>query len=92
MKYDLPQSVKTCLWSYDTDKIDLFLPDHRMLIIKNVLNTGTTPAISWLLENFTRKEISSVILNSNVSEWDKKSLSLWSLVFNSNPLRKTRFA
>ncbi len=92
MKQDIPQSVKVCLWSYDIDKIDLSVSDHRLLIIKNVLNTGTTSAVSWLFENFTREEISSVILNSNVSEWNKKSLSLWSLVFNINPLKQTRFS
>jgi hypothetical protein len=92
MKYDLPQSVKVCLWSYDTDKIDLSMPDHRLLIIKNILNTGTTPAILWLFDNFTREEISSVIEHSNVSEWNKKSLSLWSLVFGIYPLKQTRFA
>lgn len=92
MKIDLPQSVKACLWSYDTNKINLSLSDHRLLIIKNILNTGTASAVSWLFENFTRNEISTVIYNSNVSEWNKKSLSLWSLVFNINPLKKTRFA
>lgn len=91
MKYDLPQSVKVCLWSYDTDKVDLAVADHRLLIIKNVLNTGTTSAISWLFETFGKDEISSVIQNSNVSEWNKKSLSLWSLVFDINPLKQTRF-
>lgn len=92
MKYDLPESVKMCLWSYDTDKIDLSISDHRILIIKNILNIGTTSAVTWLFDNFTKEEISSVIHNSNVSEWNKKSLSLWSLVFNINPLKQTRFA
>lgn len=91
VKSDVPQSVKTCLWSYDTDKIDLSSTDHRLLIIKNILNIGTSSAVSWLFENFTKDEISTVIHNSNVSEWNKKSLSLWSLVFDINPLRKTRF-
>ncbi len=91
MKYDLPDSVKVCLWSYDTDKIDLSLPDHRLLIIKNILNMGTTYAVTWLFDNFTKEEISTAIHNSNVSEWNKKSLSLWSLVFDSSPIKKTRF-
>ena len=91
MKYGLPQSVKVCLWSYDTDKIDLSMPDHRVLIVKNVLNGGMTSAVSWLFDTFTKEEISDVIRDSNVSEWNKKSLSLWSLVFNSSPIKKTRF-
>ena len=92
MKYDFPISVKACLWSYDTDKIDLTLSDHKFLIVKSILNNGTTDAVNWLFNNFSKQEIASIIEQSNTSEWNKKSLSLWSLVFNINPLKKTRFA
>ncbi len=91
MKHDFPQSVKMCLWSYDVSRIDLSVPDHRLLIIKNVLNTGTYSAVLWLFNNFNREEIISTIHNSNVSEWNKKSLSLWSLIFETFPIKQTRF-
>ncbi len=38
------------------------------------------------------KEIKEIIKKSVVSDWNKKSLALWSLVFNIRPARKGRFA
>jgi hypothetical protein len=89
MNTELPQSVKFSLWSYDTDKIDLKLPDYRSRII---LNRGTSEAVSWLMGNFSKKEISEVIQTSVTSEWNKKSLSLWSMIFKTYPARLGRFA
>ena len=87
----MPESVKACLWSYDTDMIDFSVSDHRIRIIQNVLNRGTSDAISWLRENFSEKEITEVIKKSISSDWSKKSLALWSLVFNVRPLKTGRF-
>jgi hypothetical protein len=92
MQNDIPQAVKACLWSYDIDQIDLTNPDHKRRIIENVLNRGTAPAVSWLLSSFTREDIAQTIVTSSVSEWNKKSLSLWSLVFSVSPARSARFA
>lgn len=91
MKDDFPKSVRVCLWSYDIENIDMSLPDHRLIIIKNILNTGASSAVSWLFDNFKKEEIVSAISNSSKSEWNKKSLSLWSLVFDVYPIKKTRF-
>lgn len=88
---NIPQAVKACLWSYDTDKIDLSNNDHRQRIIINVLNRGTMDAIEWLKNNFSKQEISESIQKTNVSEWSKKSLSLWSLVYDVYPLKMARF-
>lgn len=92
MKGELPNSVKACLWSYDTARIDLSLSDHRQRVIENVLNRGTNEAVDWLLANFTRSEIAEAITRSSVASWDKRSLSLWSLVFDARPGRTARFA
>jgi hypothetical protein len=91
MKLIFPQSVKACLWSYDIDKIDLSVADHRVRIIQNVLNYGTSEAVSWLRQNFPEQEIAQVIEKSSSSDWNKKSLSLWSLIFNVYPMRDGRF-
>jgi hypothetical protein len=91
MNIVIPQSVKVCLWSYDVDMIDFSLPDHRTLVIKNVLNRGTSEAISWIRENFSENEIADVIKKSSVSDWSKKSLALWSLLFNVRPAKQGRF-
>lgn len=89
---ELPQEVKACLWSYDTDRIDLALPDHRTRIIENVLNRGTAPAVSWLRQNFSQEETAEAITKSSASTWNKKSLALWSLVYGTHPARTSRFA
>ena len=91
MKIAVPDSVKVCLWSYNTDMIDFSLPDHRTRIIKNVLNRGTSDAVSWLRGVFPAEEISEVIKKNSNSDWSKKSLALWSLIFNVYPLKEGRF-
>lgn len=92
MKKELPQSVKACLWSYDTSIFDLLNLDHRSIIIHNILNYGSTEAIFWLMDTFTKQEIEENIKNSASSDWNKKSLSLWSLIFKTQPTRQGRFA
>ncbi len=88
----LPQEVRACLWSYDTNRIDLSNTDHRQRIIENVLNHGTKSAVDWLLGHFSEKEIADTIVHSTVSSWNKKSLALWSLIFGVLPSRTTRFS
>ncbi len=92
MNIEIPQSVKACLWSYNIDKIDLSLPEHKEKVIKNVLNRGTNEAVLWLRKTFSENEISEVIKKSSSSSWSKKSLALWSLIFNTFPTKKERFA
>jgi hypothetical protein len=88
---NFPPEVTACLWSYDTDLLDISNSDHRRRIIENVLNRGTKAAVDWLLVQFTEKEIADAIRQSSVSEWSKKSLALWLLIFNVVPSRVTRF-
>ena len=88
----IPNAVKACLWSYDIEKIDFSLPAHRARVIANVLDHGTSAAVDWLATHFDRKEIVSTIAGSAASEWHKKSLALWSLVFGVQPQRQTRFS
>ena len=92
MKCNFPPAVKVCLWSYDINKISLSNPDDRFRIILNVLKHGTKKAVEWLWENFSEKEITDTISNSIESEWDRKSLNFWSLIYQATPIRKNRFA
>lgn len=92
MEMEIPKYVKACLWSYNTDMVDFAILDHRTRIIQNVLNRGTSDAISWLRKIFSKKEITEVIQKSNSSDWNKKSLALWSLVFDVRPMKEGRFA
>lgn len=87
----LPEAVKICLWSYDTDKIDLSSVDDRFRIALNILNRGSRQSVLWLWANFTDQEIKAAISKSIASEWNKKSLSFWSQVYSITPTRKSRF-
>ena len=91
MKIMLPQSVKACLWSYDTEMIDIALPDHQKIVIHNVLDSGTIDAVAWLRATFSETEITKAISSSSRSDWSKKSLSLWSLIYNTAPVKQGRF-
>ncbi len=88
----LPQAVKVCLWSYDTNKIDFSIPGHRYITIMNILNRGTMEAVEWMWQNFSEKEIKEIIKKSSESEWSRKSLSFWSQIYDVLPSRKSRFA
>lgn len=86
-----PKEVKICLWSYDTDKMELSNASDRHRIILNILNHGSMKAIEWLWQNFGKKEIAATIKKSYESEWNRPSLNLWSLIYNIKPERKNRF-
>lgn len=92
MKHGFPKAVKACLWSYDTDKINLSNEDDRFRVVMNILNRGTKKAVVWLWNNFNEKEITEVIKQSSVSEWNRKSLSFWSQIYNTTPAKEKRFA
>jgi hypothetical protein len=86
----IPQYVRPSLWSYDVEKLDL--ERDKALIIKNVLDYGTKEATDWVRSTYTREDIRSVIERTPVSAWGKKSLALWSLLYDVVPTRATRFA
>ena len=88
-KTQIPDFVKSSLWSYDLDALDL--KRHKKLIIKNVLDYGTKEATDWLQSVYSEEEIKDVLQNTPESAWNKKSLRLWSLVFGVKPGKKARF-
>jgi len=90
MSKSLPAFLQPVFWSYQL--ADLNTDTHETLIIKQILNHGSTPAVAWLRNTYTEATIQAVIANSMVSEWSKKSLSLWSKVYNTTPRRQSRFA
>lgn len=58
IKEKLPKSVENVLWSYDVNKIDLYL--HKKIIISQVLNFGTRDATDWLFKTYELEEISKI--------------------------------
>jgi hypothetical protein len=81
--------LKTCFWSYKLEDLDI--DTHKTLIIKQILNHGQKAATTWLRTTYSAQDIATVIASSMESEWSKKSLALWSLVYNVQPQRHTRF-
>jgi hypothetical protein len=82
----LPDCVRSVLWSYDSDRIDLVA--HKKLIVAQVLNFGTEEAIKWLFKLYGRDEVTRVANDIPLGQWDKKSLSLWSLVLGIAPITR----
>ena len=85
-----PPAVRACLWSYDISALDL--ERDGVLIITNVLNYGTKEATDWLFKIYPASRITQVIQTPLPGRWDKKSLTLWSLIFNVTPKLKGRFS
>ena len=85
----IPQSIKAALWSYDVSKLDL--RNDRDRIITNVLNYGTADAFDWLRKTYTKEEIASVVAHPKPGEWSKRSLNLWSLVYDMPLALRERF-
>lgn len=85
----IPDFVKPCLWSYDLSKMDL--DEDKQSIIFSVLNNGSEKACRWLISTYPRDTIKKIIEDSISSSWDRKSLKLWSIIFETNPKRTTRF-
>jgi hypothetical protein len=85
----IPQFIKPFLWSYDTNALDLVRDKRR--IITNILNLGTSQATDWLFGVYTKDDIKSCIVNPLPGEWNKKSFNFWSLIFDVQPGKTTRF-
>lgn len=79
----IPKIVQPFLWSYDSDALDISRDKRR--IITNVLNLGTSQATDWLFRTYTEKDIKNCLINPLPGEWNKKSMTFWSLVLGVNP-------
>ena len=90
MKIELPRSVQTTLWSYNTNKLDVKRDKER--IIQQTLNNGSLEAVEWLKQAYSKEELQDTIRQSSAGEWSKKSLNYWSLMLDSTPERVGRFS
>ena len=85
----LPAFLRPFLWSYDFNQLDL--EKDKKVIIKNILDCGNKSATDWLRRVYSSEEIKEVICQTYTSEWSKKSINFWSLIYNVQPKRKSRF-
>lgn len=84
----IPDIFRPFLWSYDCDGLDL--KKNKKRIILNLLNLGTKEATDLMKKIYSEKEIKEVIKNSSASEWNKKSLNFWGLIFETVPGKQKR--
>ncbi len=89
MKGAPPTFLQPFLWSYNLEKMDI--ESDKNVIIKNILDYGTAKATDWLYTVYNDSEIQAAIQASTSSDWSKKSLALWQLVYNVQPRREGRF-
>ncbi len=85
---EIPDFLQPFLWSYDLSRLDK--KKHKNIIIKNILDIGTKQATDWLRKNYTENEIKKAIQKSIQSDWSKKSINFWSLIYKVEP-RKSKF-
>lgn len=76
----IPHFIKPYFWSYNTDELDIVA--HKDRIITNILNFGNKEAVTWLFSVYSKVEIKAVIEHPRSGEWNKKSISFWTLMFN----------
>ena len=84
----IPNAVKNVLWSYKKDKISPKI--HAKIITSQVLNYGNHRATKWLFGYYTKKRLKEIANSIPKTQWNKKSLALWSLVLDINPKNKCR--
>ncbi len=85
----LPQFLRPFLWSYNLRRMDL--KKDKKIIIKNILDYGNKQATDWLKQIYSSEEIKEIIRQTYTSEWSKKSINFWSLIYGVKPKRKSRF-
>ncbi|MBK6831507.1 MAG: hypothetical protein IPG92_12580 [Flavobacteriales bacterium] len=56
-----------------------------------MLNLGTHEALLWLFSTYPRERIAEVVARPRAGEWNERSLNYWSLVFDVQPSKTSRF-
>lgn len=84
----LPGFLRPFLWSYDLSRMDT--EKHKSIIIKNILDLGSEQATNWLRQQYTKDEIRDAIAYSIRGNWSKKSINLWSFIYDVEP-QEARF-
>ena len=80
MTNSLPRCIKSCLWSYDTNKLDV--KRHKNTIIPQVLNYGNWQGIKWLRSIYKNEEIKQILQNPRRGIWFADVLNFWEQMFN----------
>ena len=84
----IPKFIKPYFWYRDIDTMDL-VRDKR-IVIANILNLGTREATKWLFAEYGKATVKRVWREIPQSEFSRKSLNYWNLIFGVAPKYKTR--
>lgn len=76
----LPSFLQPYLWSYDLSKMDK--KHHKETVITAILNLGDEKAAKWLFNNYSLRDIKSVLRNPRRGMWHKTSLLYWQKVLS----------
>ncbi|MFH0755215.1 MAG: hypothetical protein V1910_00920 [bacterium] len=52
-----------------------------------MLNFGTSKATDWLFKTYAKEDIKNCLIKPLPGEWNKKSMALWSLIFDIKPVK-----
>lgn len=74
----IPSEFKSYFWDIDFDKLQ-FKKDYYF-IIKRVLDHGNTAAIKWLVKQYPKEAIKSVLLTSR--DLSRITANFWSDVYH----------
>lgn len=69
----LPAFLKQYFW--DVDFAGLNFEKSRTFVLKRVLDRGDTKALNWLMKNFTKSEIKSLLLFTR--DISQKTANFW---------------
>jgi hypothetical protein len=78
-RFDLPESFRPLLWSYDFDRIDPI--KHKKLLITQAVNYGTLSQWRWLTQTYGRAQVRETLSTIAATEIRPRSRRLASLLF-----------
>lgn len=79
-KMQIPESIKSILWSYDLTDVDV--EENKEMIITQVLNYGTWEDVKTLLKVYGEAEIKEVVSHPKRGYWWRKVLNFWVTVLD----------
>ena len=74
----LPRLIKPLFWSYKFSKLDVH--KHQQTIIKQIMEYGTMPMISWLFKTYKKNDLKKCFKQCRSGDLSPKSKNFWQLV------------
>ena len=77
----MPAFLKRYFWDTDFSSIDP--QKFSTYVIERILDLGDMDAIKWLKEEYSQKDITSVVKHTR--RLSHKSANFWTIIYNLNP-------